>query len=499
LTSAPCIFTKLLKPVLFHLRKLGIIVICYIDNCIFIAASEEELRDNVSSAIQLFDSVGLTINVQKSILEPTQEVEFLGVILNSRDMTSKLPSHRREHIKEQGLLLLKKEVTLHDLASFVGLTVASDPAVELAPLRYKYLEIIRNRELARNHGNYKSKIILDDHARALINWWIHNIDHQTKSLRSSSPQLEMFSDACLTGWGATVGHTKTGGHWAQKDLDHINCLELKAILMGLKSLCKDCRQTHIHLRSDNTTAIVCLDRCGSTKPNLNRLIEEIFYWAESRGITLSAEHVKGLQNVEADRESRIKNLDTEWMLKPHLFKGLCQAFYTPDIDLFASRINAQVATYVAWKPDPSATYINAFSFDWANKNLYAFPPFSIIARVLKKLQEDQATLLAVLPLWPTQGWFPRALQLLTQTPLLLPQHPLILPQDPSRTHTQAHKLVLTAMMLSGNPSRTKAFRQRLPNFSLTHGEKVQNFNMGYILKDGCHFASAEKFIHFSHL
>ncbi|MPC74268.1 hypothetical protein E2C01_068624 [Portunus trituberculatus] len=115
------------------------------------------------------------------------------------------------------------------------MTVASDPAVELALLRYKYLEIVRNGELARNHGVYHSTITLDNHARRLINWWIDNIDTQSKSLQPSSPQIEMFSDACLTGWDATIGDAKTGGHWAHVELDHINVLELKAILLGLKS------------------------------------------------------------------------------------------------------------------------------------------------------------------------------------------------------------------------------------------------------------------------
>ena len=137
----------------------------------------------------------------------------------------------------------------------------------------------------------------------------------------------MFSDACLTGWGATTGVAKTGGHWAHKELDHINVLELKAILMGLKSLCRDCKETHIRLRSDNTTAAACIDRGGSTKPNLNVIIEQIFNWAESRGITLSAGHIKGVLNAEADKESCVKNLDTEWMLKPKFFRSLCQTFF----------------------------------------------------------------------------------------------------------------------------------------------------------------------------
>lgn len=86
LTSAPHIFTKLMK-----LRKLGIIVPCYLDDCIFIATSADHLRINVNYALHLFDSLGLTLNTQKPALEPTQA---------------------------QGLLLLKYEVMLRNLSSY---------------------------------------------------------------------------------------------------------------------------------------------------------------------------------------------------------------------------------------------------------------------------------------------------------------------------------------------------------------------------------------------
>ena len=51
--------------------------------------------------------------------------------------------------------------------------------------------------------------------------------------------------------------------------------------------------------------------------------------------------------------------------------------------------------------------------------------FSIIPQVLHKIQEDEATVMTVLPLWPTQVWFPTALHLLTVAPVLIPQHSLI--------------------------------------------------------------------------
>ena len=322
LTSAPRIFTKLLKPILSHFRKLGIMVVCYIDDCFFIAPSAETLRKHVKYAMQMFDSVGITVNVRKSVLTPTQEVEFLGITLNSVNMSATLPSRRKESIKSQGLRLLKKDPTLHDLAVFIGLAVASDSAVNLARLSYKYLEIVRNQELSQNRGNYNTVITLDDHAKDKIKWWVSNVDYQTKFLASCPTHLEIHTDACLTNWGAKVKDTKTGGHWAHEELDHINCLESKAILLGLNSLCKHCTQTHIQLRSDNTTAIACIDRCGSAKFNLNVITEQIFDWAWLRGITLSAEYVKGIDNTVADVESRVKNLDTEWMV-PFVFSKDC--------------------------------------------------------------------------------------------------------------------------------------------------------------------------------
>lgn len=85
------------------------------------------------------------------------------------------------------------------------------------------------------------------------------MDLQVNSLHSSLHQLELHTDASLTGWGATFG-----GHWVQEDLNHINCLELKAILLGLQSVCGNCRNKHKHLHSNNTTAVACTDRCGST-------------------------------------------------------------------------------------------------------------------------------------------------------------------------------------------------------------------------------------------
>lgn len=105
--------------------------------------------------------------------------------------------------------------------------------------------------------------------------------------------------------------------------------------MGLQSLCRDRTGSHIHLRSENITAVASKDCCGSTKPNLYALTVQIYEWAASRNITLSA-----------DMKSRVNRLDGEWMLLPEIFNRICQVFYTPAIDLFATRLIAQLPAYV---------------------------------------------------------------------------------------------------------------------------------------------------------
>ena len=49
------------------------------------------------------------------------------------------------------------------------------------------------------------------------------------------------------------------------------------------------------------------------------------------------------------------------MLSAPIFQRIVALFGKPDIDLFASRLNAQVEDYVSWKPHPMAKFVDAFT------------------------------------------------------------------------------------------------------------------------------------------
>ena len=86
-------------------------------------------------------------------------------------------------------------------------------------------------------------------------------------ITQDKPDFILTSDASKIGWAAVCGDHKTGGCW---DLDeqqyHINYLESKAVLLGLKSLCSGTQNKHIRIQSDNTTTVAYLNAMGGINP-----------------------------------------------------------------------------------------------------------------------------------------------------------------------------------------------------------------------------------------
>ena len=89
--------------------------------------------------------------------------------------------------------------------------------------------------------------------------------------------------------------------------------------------------------------------------------------------------------MEGDEESRKTELRTERKLNKTIFYNILEYFqYYPEIDLFASRLNAQLLRLFSYRPDPFAEVTNAFSVSWEDKKIYCFPPFACIDKILKK-------------------------------------------------------------------------------------------------------------------
>ena len=77
------------------------------------------------------------------------------------------------------------------------------------------------------------------------------------------------------------------------------------------------------------------------------LSKQIWKWAQENENWLSATHIPGIQNTEADLESQKNEVHTEWKPRENIFNNICSQLYTnPEIELFATILNTQLSTFV---------------------------------------------------------------------------------------------------------------------------------------------------------
>lgn len=328
-----------------------------------------------------------------------------------------------------------------------------------------------------------------------LKWWIDNIKAQFRKIDQGTPQIVISSDASMSGWGAVCNGVKIGGRWNDDEkIHHINYLELLAVFHALKSFGKEHRFIHIGLRIDNTCAISYLKHFGGIKSSeLYNLARDIWFWCIHRDIWISANYVPSCENI-ADAESRKFNENIEWMLNTGIFNKLVDIWGVPDIDLFATRLNAQLPLYSSWKPDPGCKFIDAFSESWNELYCYIFPPFSLLGRVVQKLRRDQAEGIIVAPMWPTQSWFSDLMQLVTDYPIILPMKNLLTLPQTDKVHPLQEKLRLIACRVSGKAFKSINFQQSQQTLSSLHGERTLSDNIQFISENGHHIVVKDKLI-----
>lgn len=83
LKSAPRIFTKCLSPVATYLGQQHHQVFPYLDDWLVKAPSLDGVTRSSDACLQLFSRLGLTLNRDKSVLQPSQQITFLGATLDT--------------------------------------------------------------------------------------------------------------------------------------------------------------------------------------------------------------------------------------------------------------------------------------------------------------------------------------------------------------------------------------------------------------------------------
>ena len=455
LSLSPWVFTRVTRELAIVLRRRGIRVRMYLDDWLVLSQSRETCLDHTQVVRRTAESMGFTLNLEKSDLDPAQSFVYLGMVIDTQLMSVRPGDKRLRHLD---LLLTQlrsqHQASARQLSALLGSMESLASLVPLGRLHKRPLQRGLALRWSPSQGAWDDQIVLGPWFLQATERWLDPLWLKSGvPLVLPTPQLQLFTDASSFGWGAHVESLSAAGVWSMDQSHlHVNVLEMEAVRLALCAFQSFLQQKSVLLCTDNTTVACYLNKQGGARSmTLSIKAEEILLWCQSHQVVLLARHVPGKLNILADALSRSHMvLNTEWTLAHSLLLPLWDRWFRPHIDLFATRFNHRLPVYVSPVPDPAAWAVDALSLSWESLLAYAFPPFPIMAQVLRKARLDRPVMILIAPYWPAQPWFPDLLALSHVPPVPLRIGPKGLLQPRSGVpHANPQVLHLHAWLLCG--------------------------------------------------
>ena len=308
--------------------------------------------------------------------KPTQVFSFVGyeyhldsalVVKTCFDLRRRIKSWSLSHLSSVGF-------TARCLVSLIGLLASTEKMVLEGRLHMRPFQF-HLKEHWRYPQALDSLLPWTETISAHLDWWQNPSNvMRGADLHPKDHSIQLFTDASNGGWGTHLDQSSTKGLWSdgEKRL-HINVLELKAVSLALRSFKDQCQNQTVLVATDNSTVVAYINKRGTHSAELCALLWKIMTWCHHYHITLKVRHIPGCLNVMADLLSRSNQVQsTEWSLHPQVFKQICQKWFTPHVDLFATHLNHKLPLYISPVSDPNAWDIDALNLNWTGLTAYAY-------------------------------------------------------------------------------------------------------------------------------
>lgn len=493
LTSAPRVFTKMIRPFAAYLRSRGVRMVVYLDDILILAKSHAESVRHTKLVTDTLKKFGFLINLSKSSLQPKQQVIFLGNMVNSQKMELTVPIKKlKRFLKETRQVLRLSEagrvITLRKLAGIIGKLNSLSQALESVRLHLTGLHrALRYGLRHRTKDGWASPILLKGQALNDLKWWKESsLEWNGKTLLPLKIHRTLYTDASDSGYGGIVldrtgqraEHTCRGFWNRQEEKESINWREMMAVKRlvdaGLDHL--SWKNMNIEIYVDNVSTMFILNKGDSKAEHLSRLASQLLKRCHSMHVKLILRYVPGVLNTVADRLSRWTRDRSNYTLCKDGFRLLDRCWGPHSVDWTADRDNAQLDRYCSRFLDDQATYVDVLKSMHKGENGYSNPPFALIPKLLSLVEQTGSTITMVVPIWLAQPWWPVLLSLTVDFPLLFPRvKGLFRDHHQHHHHSQSEMPApswgVAAFRLSSESSQRKAFLRKLGRLSSLPGSQ----------------------------
>ena len=312
LSSAPHVFTKILKPLEKHWRHQGICVAVFLDYRWGIE-KDSQVCSIVADAVRTdLSKVGFITNEDKSVWIPSQRLDWLGITWDSARGTIEIVDRRVAKITSTTDSIIAPDFVLsaRRSASFTGQIISTAPVSgNIARIMTRHCIM---STLSMQH--WDSKVKMDPYCIDEIYFWKNNLNSikVRDCFLFNKPQHYPYSDASATGCGSLI--TLNEDCVCHKLWEPAECSksstwrELAAIVFALESFVPILEDSLVKWFTDSQTAARIIE-VRSMKLDLHRLAIKIFQFCAEHNIHLEVQWIPRTESEKADYISRVIDFD----------------------------------------------------------------------------------------------------------------------------------------------------------------------------------------------
>ena len=402
LSSAPYIFTKLLKPLVKKWRGEGKSIILYLDDGL---GAAQPFNSAKICSLQIHADLlkfGLLPNEEKCIWEPCQSIVWLGTVIDTANSTIAATDKRIES------LLCDLNDILRDLHFSVHVKRISTIAGKIISLSNCIGNVTRLMSknlysLINSTSTWCDYVQLNEEAVIELKFWQENLckcNGIPLWAVKKRPTRIVYSDASSVGCGSVIAIEGKvfQQNWSEQESSESSTFrELKAVSLSLDAFVDELQSQTVSWFTDNQNVVSIVNK-GSKVSKLNSIALDIFQKCMLNGITIDVNWIPRDLNHVADGISKIIDYD-DYTINDDIFAFLDQKWGPHTIDRFACHYNSKLLLFNSKFFQPGTSGVNAFSQDWAFANNWLCPPTYLTVRVVNHLKISKATGTLIVPLW----------------------------------------------------------------------------------------------------
>ena len=403
----------------------GIRIHQYLDDWLLRAPCREACVNQTRTLMALCQQLGWLVNLQKSELVPQQEFNFVGYHFDLSKGLVKPTQERWQTLTQKIKMLMNRgHCSVREFMSLIGLLTATEKQVVSGRLHMRPIQWH-----LKNHWHVpevlEKEIPLPRSLYPHLQWWLdENNVLSGQPLHPLQHALQLFTDASNEGWGAHLGDHTAKGVWSDSESQlHINFLELKAVLLALKKFEQQCwGPDHFDSHGQHNGCLIHQQGGGyEIRLTLCPPLETAFL-VQSQTDSSKGQAHSGKAECDSRQIVQEHSGYSDRMVPPagSLRPLMCQVAHSSSGSL-CNKVQSQTTQVCVPSTRPQAWRVDALSLNWENMDAYAFPPVSLLGKVVSKiLDQGVHRLVLIAPGWPNMPWFWDLVSMSVQIPLSLP-------------------------------------------------------------------------------